>query len=258
MDCLAHTWICSGCSRQHVGTPALPPPDWEWHGSRLLCDDCSGNTPSGEADTHAPPEGYIQALPVFAHGDRIPDNVPCEAIGRDAFPATIFAMNVIRMDSGGPSWPADDAPSVPLCWHPFLPVIESGLATLDGGDRSKLDLDGEMFTFCAGEEGAMQAIRDRSQSLGLASLFLNDFFEGWTHVALDAALADRRSDRVLELLTDARNKLHDVAMPDGLDPDAALECAARITAEIGPQRPRDCIPGTDNDCCTACSTGGAA
>lgn len=51
MDCLAHTWTCSACSRQHVGVPALPPPDWEWHGSRLLCDDCNGNPPT---DASAP------------------------------------------------------------------------------------------------------------------------------------------------------------------------------------------------------------
>lgn len=56
MDCLAHTWTCSACSRQHVGIPALPPPDWEWHGSRLLCEDCGNSPPPSR-----PPEGLLEA-----------------------------------------------------------------------------------------------------------------------------------------------------------------------------------------------------
>ncbi len=137
------------------------------------------------ADTHASPAGYVQQG-CITHGDSMPEGVPMLSITKADYPATIFAMNLIRMDSGGPSWPAEDAPQVPLCWHPFLPVIEAALNELDGGDRSKVDLDTEMFTFCAGEEGAMSAIRERSQALGMASLFLNDFFEGWSYFATEA------------------------------------------------------------------------
>lgn len=141
---------------------------------------------TNEADTHAPPAGYVQAVPTITHGDQLPDGVPARAIGKADYPATIFAMNIIRMDSGGPSWPAEDAPQVPLCWHPFLPVIEDALNQLDGGDRSKVDLDSEMFIFCSGEESAIHALRDRSQGHTMASLFLNDFFEGWSYFASKA------------------------------------------------------------------------
>lgn len=143
--------------------------------------------PTVSADPHAPPAGYVQAVPTITHGDQLPDGVPVRAIDKADYPATIFAMNIIRMDSGGPSWPAEDAPQVPLCWHPFLPVIEAGLHTLDNGDRSKIDLDNEMFTFCSGEADAQQAIRERSQALAMAALFLNDFFEGWSYFASEAS-----------------------------------------------------------------------
>lgn len=138
-----------------------------------------------DADTHAPPAGYAQ-IECFTHGDMIRDSVTCAQITPESYPATIFAMNLIRMDSGGPSWPAESSPEVPLCWHPWLPVIEQGLGSLDGGDRSNVDLDGELYIFCAGEESEMMAIRDRSLALGMANLFLNDFFEGWSYLAIDA------------------------------------------------------------------------
>lgn len=153
-----------------------------------------------EADTHAPPAGYSKRE-CATHDDHAPAGVPMLAIGKADFPATVFAMNLIRMDSGGPSWPAEDAPQVPLCWHAFLPVIEAALNELDSGDRSTIDLDNEMFTFCAGEAEASQAIRERSQALGLANLFLNDFFEGWTYLATQALRTEARTpDDVVEAL----------------------------------------------------------
>ncbi len=35
-----HTWTCTCCGREFIGSAAMPPPDWEWRGSRLVCDDC--------------------------------------------------------------------------------------------------------------------------------------------------------------------------------------------------------------------------
>ncbi len=102
-----------------------------------------------------------------------------EVIRLATHPAIIFALNVMRCDGGGPHWPSRNASSIPARWTEFLPSIEKGLASLDGGTRNS-DLDGEMWTFCAGEESEMEALQKRSSELRLASCFLNDFFEGWT------------------------------------------------------------------------------
>jgi hypothetical protein len=100
-------------------------------------------------------------------------------IKADMYPATIFALNIMRCDGGGPRWPSRDASEIPSRWTEFLPSIEKGLASLDGGTLNN-DLDGEMWTFCAGEQSDMEALQLRSAELRLASCFLNDFFEGWT------------------------------------------------------------------------------
>ncbi|GEM_PF-2844239 len=42
----AHIWSCSCCGREFNGTAFLPPPDWEWRGSRLICDDCGRDSDS--------------------------------------------------------------------------------------------------------------------------------------------------------------------------------------------------------------------
>jgi hypothetical protein len=100
-------------------------------------------------------------------------------IDAESYPAISFALNVMRCDNGGPHWPAREFSVAPERWRPFLPMIEAGLASLDGGKLNN-DLEGEMWTFCAGEESEMQALQNRSSELRLASCFLNDFFEGWT------------------------------------------------------------------------------
>ena len=95
------------------------------------------------------------------------------------YPAITFALNIRRCDSGGPHWPSRDECLAPLRWAAFLPAIERGLASLDGGELNH-DLDGEMWTFCAGDHSDMQKLIDRSSELALANLFLNDFFDQWT------------------------------------------------------------------------------
>lgn len=94
-------------------------------------------------------------------------------------PAIVLAMNIIREDNGGPHWPVRSESRVPARWGPFLKHIEAGLAELDSGLLSD-SLEGEMWTFCAGEESEMEALLRNSPELQLASCFLQDFFDGWT------------------------------------------------------------------------------
>lgn len=50
-----HIWTCSGCGREFAGSAIMPPPDWQWRGSRLLCEDCQrSNDPQPAANDPAP------------------------------------------------------------------------------------------------------------------------------------------------------------------------------------------------------------
>ncbi|MEM7741178.1 MAG: hypothetical protein AAF225_10300 [Pseudomonadota bacterium] len=98
---------------------------------------------------------------------------------KDRYPATIFALNVMRCDNGGPYWPPRDETLVPVRWEPFMGQIEEGLAGLDGGEHND-DLDGEMWTFCAGCAEDTRKLISFDTSREIANLFLNDFFDGWT------------------------------------------------------------------------------
>ena len=212
-----------------------------------MTKDTPSPSRAGEADTHASPAGYV-ARPTITHGDSAPEGVPLRAITKADYPATIFAMNIIRMDSGGPSWPAEDAPQIPLCWHPFLPTIEAALNDLDGGDRSKVDLDSEMFTFCSGEEDAMQELRGRSQALGMASLFLNDFFEDWSYFALEALRTRPTEARTGgdALPRDLRAWIKDEAQDKSWVAEDAL--IARIDEALSHPTPADDIGEGNLDC----------
>ncbi len=51
MGRLSH--ICNTCKREGMGSLALIPPHWKWHGSVLLCGDCdsfSQRVPSGRTE----------------------------------------------------------------------------------------------------------------------------------------------------------------------------------------------------------------
>lgn len=180
-----------------------------------------------------------------------------QTIGAD-YPATVFALNVMRCDSGGPHWPSRDATEIPARWAPFMPAIERGLASLDGGTLNT-DIDGEMWTFCAGEESEMETLQQRSCELRLASLFLNDFFEGWTlfggapaaaPVSAEASLRD-----VLRRLTetasgalgliDKRYKKEDFTLSESLSLSAlgavVHEADAMLAARIA--APADTVEG---------------
>lgn len=149
---------------------------------------------------HLPPAGYVQTLPVIEHGDReAPEGTEVATIGASAFSNVIRAMNLIREDNGGPSWPPESEPVIAARWLPYLDRIEAAIGALaddkpapedeDGLREAATDaeagkpfcyLNGELYTFCNGECTAMEAIAARSADLALASKFLNDFFEGWS------------------------------------------------------------------------------
>lgn len=140
-----------------------------------------------------PPAGYVQALPTVTHGDRIEPGTRTTALTAGSYPAVIRAMNLIREDNGGPSWPPESEPLVAARWQPYLAEIEEALAALSDTDPAPEDseavarveagegcyLDSELYAFCNGESAVMEAIKSRSSELRLASHFLNDFFEGW-------------------------------------------------------------------------------
>lgn len=143
---------------------------------------------------HLPPRGYVQACEVFTHGDQIADGVATMTLDAACFPSIVRALNLIREDNGGPSWPPEDAPLIAARWQPYLVEIEAAIASLaddaiapgdDDARRSVAEqgfcyVDSELYTFCNGEATVMEAIAARSPALTLASKLLNDFFEGWS------------------------------------------------------------------------------
>ena len=150
---------------------------------------------TSKSHENLPPEGYVQALPTVTHDDHIADGVKTIRLSRDSYPAIIRAMNLIREDNGGPSWPPEQTPRVAERWQPLLPDIEQALAALSDSGPAPEDeeaitrikggepfcyLDSELYTFCNGEQSVVDAIKARSDSLRMANDFLNDFFEGWT------------------------------------------------------------------------------
>jgi hypothetical protein len=141
---------------------------------------------------HLPPTGYVQALPVVTHGDApAPEGVDTMAL--TGHPAIVRALNLIREDNGGPSWPPESSPLIAKAWEPHLAAIEAAIGSLsdthppsedpeacerfNAGERSYLD--SELYTFCNGESTVVAAMAAHSEGLRLANAFLNDFFEGW-------------------------------------------------------------------------------
>jgi hypothetical protein len=151
-------------------------------------------TKSPSEHEHLPPPGYVQALPVVTHGDReLPEGVAGMVLTHH--PAIIRALNLIREDSGGPSWPPESEPVIAARWQPYLDRIEAAIGALaddkpapeDDETNERLSageafcyLDSELYTFVAGEHTAQTLIAARSEDLTIASHFLNDFFEGWS------------------------------------------------------------------------------
>jgi hypothetical protein len=147
------------------------------------------------AETY-PPRGYVQAYPVITHGDYLPEGVATAEISTTSHPTLGRALNLIREDSGGPSWPNQEGTIIAARWSPWLDRMEAAVAMLadnapapedpDGVERvigsGRVHLvDSELYSFCNGEEQVMNAIAARSQGLTAASHFLSDFFEGWTY-----------------------------------------------------------------------------
>lgn len=144
-----------------------------------------------------PPSGYVQALPTVTHGDRIEPGIRTTALTAGSYPTVIRAMNLIREDNGGPSWPPESEPLVATRWLLHLDRIERALAGLSDSEPAPEDteallrvesgegcyLDSELYNFCNGESTVMDAIKGRTPALTLANHFLNDFFEGWSWYA---------------------------------------------------------------------------
>jgi hypothetical protein len=150
--------------------------------------------PFGPQHEHLPPAGYVQAYQTITHGDDIADGVETIQIDGATYPAIVRALNLIREDSGGPSWPPEASPLVAARWSPYLARIEAAIADLSDNAPAPEDaeacarviaegfsyLDSELYTFCNGEHSAMMAIAAVSPDRRIASRFLNDFFEGWS------------------------------------------------------------------------------
>lgn len=139
-----------------------------------------------KAETY-PPAGHVQAAPVVTHGDINADGVATVTITEGRFPAIVRALNLIREDNGGPSWPPEAEPEVAKHWESFLTSINATLAGLSdsrpaGEDPEPHDglLGSELYTFCNGESTVQEAMVRRGHSMAVASAFLNDFFEGWS------------------------------------------------------------------------------
>lgn len=141
-----------------------------------------------------PPAGYVQALETITHGDRIEPGVRVIRLHGGSYPTIVRALNLIREDNGGPSWPPESDPLVAARWESYLGQLEAALAGLSDTAAAPEDteavariergegcyLDSELYVFCNGEYSVMEALKARSPQLMMASHFLNDFFEGWS------------------------------------------------------------------------------
>jgi len=143
---------------------------------------------------HLPPAGYVQAAPVIQHGDRIAQGIETMVLAAEEWPGIIRALNLIRENSGGPSWPPESDPRIACRWTPYLNDIETALAALsddapapeDGEtiarlkDREFCYIDSELYTFCNGEDTLVEIMAERSFEMTAAHNFLSDFFWGWS------------------------------------------------------------------------------
>lgn len=107
----------------------------------------------------------------------------------ETHPNILEAMEVIDLDGGVSITPP--VRKVPDRWKEYLLGIEKTLGGLSRVDRASesptlaphvkpnIKLDSEFYTFCAGEEGEIQAIANRDNAHRTAYLFLDDFFADW-------------------------------------------------------------------------------
>ena len=114
-------------------------------------------------------------------------------ISSENYPTILKALHCIEEDSRGPM--AMRLPMIPVpAWYTnLLPAFENALSKLSQSERAPESpplqahvrpdayLDSEWYEFLNGEQDSVLAIRSRSPELALASDFLNDFFEGWSH-----------------------------------------------------------------------------
>lgn len=149
-----------------------------------------------ERDTHAPPEGYEQVGEVTTHSDPpLPEGVAQSYLDGEKFPKLARALNHVRADSGGPTWPAQGVTSIPARWEPYLARMELAVGSLSEQypapeDDAAVEAmlagealpyhESELYSFCCGEYHVMTSIAHRSDGLTMASNFIGDFFAGWS------------------------------------------------------------------------------
>lgn len=142
-----------------------------------------------------PPPGYVQVGSVPTHGDPpLPSHLTPAGLHWRTHPALARALNLVREDNGGASWPAQGVTVIPDYWLPWLDRMEAAVAGLSDSKPAPEDAeaveaartravaycDTELYSFVAGEHEVMRAMSLRSPELTAASAFLNDFFEGWS------------------------------------------------------------------------------
>lgn len=155
-----------------------------------------------EPHEHSPVhDGYSQ-LPVPEHGDTPPpEGTKSMVLEGIKFPTLARFLNLIREDSGGPSWPPQTDTIIAARWAPHLEEMEAAVATLSDiapapedtetcealtkGERGFMYLDSEVQAFVCGEDTVQRAVAARTPELTKASNFLSDFFEAWTYFADD-------------------------------------------------------------------------
>lgn len=142
-----------------------------------------------------PPGFKVNGKVLVLSDPPLPPGTPGVQLSSWQYPKLAEALNVLRMDNGGPSWPPQQETTVPFYWETWLPCMEAAVAALSITQPAPEDeeavaaaeagelhgLSTEFYCFCLGEYTACTAIARRSYALTAASNFLSDFFEGWEY-----------------------------------------------------------------------------
>jgi hypothetical protein len=141
-------------------------------------------------------------------------------INAETHPHIIKAMNCVEEETRGMMAIPQPVREIPNRWGAHLEKINAVIGTLSTTERAPESeplpahvrpdayLDSELYSFCNGEYHEMKAIENRNPDLGLASLFLNDFFEDWTLTGDDEKTSPQNvaNQRRLEWLESIRTE----------------------------------------------------
>lgn len=132
----------------------------------------------------------------------------------------IDAMNCVDEDSAGPRAIPQPVREIPDRWRDYLDRVNASIGALSRTERApeaeplpahvrpNAYLDSEFYGFCNGEYYEMRGIENRNPDLGLASLFLNDYFEDWQLTGDDPKMSPQNvaNQRRLEWLESVRTE----------------------------------------------------